>query len=170
VLSALDLAALAALAVALSVQYSRTSRQFLCDAQLLRDFVSAICRTDFGFDLSVSPQKTPVWLRQLERWVVLTFSFAITAQLLENSGYFLLFYGRTRFKEFAGSPEGIPTNILTDRLERLLARGVIEQIPAEDGTKRLAYCLTKKGKALGPVLKTMRDWGLTWDKSTRVLA
>jgi len=81
-----------------------------------------------------------------------------------------LFYGRTRFKEFAGSPEGIPTNILTDRLERLLARGIIEQIPAEDGTKRLAYCLTKEGKALGPVLKAMRDWGLTWDKSTRVLA
>jgi len=79
-----------------------------------------------------------------------------------------LFYGRTRFKEFAGSPEGIPTNILTDRLERLLARGVIEQIPAEDGTKRLAYRPTKKGKALGPVLKAMRDWGLTWDKSTRV--
>jgi DNA-binding HxlR family transcriptional regulator len=81
-----------------------------------------------------------------------------------------LFYGRTRFKEFAASPEGIPTNILTDRLERLLARGIIEQIPAEDGTKRLAYRLTAKGKALGPVLKAMRNWGLAWDKSTRVLA
>jgi DNA-binding HxlR family transcriptional regulator len=81
-----------------------------------------------------------------------------------------LFLGRTRFKEFAASPEGIPTNILTDRLERLLARGIIEQIPAEDGTKRLAYRLTKKGKALGPVLKAMRDWGLAWDKSTRVMA
>ena len=79
-----------------------------------------------------------------------------------------LFFGRTRFKEFAASPEGIPTNILTERLERLLARGVIEQIPAEDGTKRLAYRLTKKGKALGPILKAMRDWGLAWDKSTRV--
>jgi DNA-binding HxlR family transcriptional regulator len=79
-----------------------------------------------------------------------------------------LFFGRTRFKEFAASPEGIPTNILTDRLERLLARGVIEQIPAEDGTKRMAYRLTKKGKALGPVLRSMRDWGLAWDKSTRV--
>ena len=81
-----------------------------------------------------------------------------------------LFFGRTRFKEFAASPEGIPTNILTDRLERLLARGIIERIPAEDGTKRLAYRLTKKGKALGPVLKAMRDWGLAWDKSTRVMA
>ena len=66
------------------------------------------------------------------------------------------------------SPEGIPTNILSDRLERLLARGIVEQIPAEDGTKRMAYRLTKKGKALGPVLKAMRDWGLAWDKSTRV--
>ena len=81
-----------------------------------------------------------------------------------------LFFGRTRFKEFAASPEGIPTNILTDRLERLLARGIIEQIPAKDGTKRLAYRLTKKGRALGPVLKAMRNWGLAWDKSTRVLA
>ena len=81
-----------------------------------------------------------------------------------------LFFGHTRFKEFAASPEGIPTNILTDRLERLLARGIIEQIPAEDGTKRLAYRLTKKGKALGPILKAMRDWGLAWDKSTRVMA
>ena len=81
-----------------------------------------------------------------------------------------LVLGRSRFKDFIASPEGIPTNILTDRLERLLARGVIEQIPAEDGTKRLAYRLTKKGKALGPVLKAMRNWGLTWDKSTRVLA
>ena len=79
-----------------------------------------------------------------------------------------LFFGRTRFKDFVASPEGIPTNILADRLERLLARGVVEQIPAEDGTKRMAYRLTKKGKALGPVLKAMRDWGLAWDKSTRV--
>lgn len=81
-----------------------------------------------------------------------------------------LFLGRTRFKDFTASPEGIPTNILADRLERLMAHGIIEQIPAEDGTKRLAYRLTEKGKDLGPVMKTLRDWGLAWDKSTRVMA
>ena len=80
-----------------------------------------------------------------------------------------LLFGRTRFKDFTASPEGIPTNILTERLERLLAHGVIEQVPAEDGTKRLAYRLTEKGKALKSVLKTMRDWGLAWEKSTRVM-
>jgi DNA-binding HxlR family transcriptional regulator len=79
-----------------------------------------------------------------------------------------LFFGRTRFKDFTASPERIPTNILTDRLERLLTHGIIEQTPAQDGTKRLAYRLTQKGKTVGPVLKAMRDWGLAWDKSTRV--
>jgi DNA-binding HxlR family transcriptional regulator len=81
-----------------------------------------------------------------------------------------LVLGRTRFRDFASSPEGIPTNILSDRLERLLQDGIIEQIPAHDGTKRFAYRLTKKGEALRPVLKAVRDWGLAWDKSTRAMS
>jgi len=80
-----------------------------------------------------------------------------------------LMLDRSRFRDFCASPEGIPTNILSDRLERLLEHGIIEQVPAADGTKRLAYQLTDKGRALGPVLKEMRDWGLKWDKSTRVM-
>lgn len=80
-----------------------------------------------------------------------------------------LFLGRTRFRDFVASPEGIPTNILSDRLEKLLDNEIVEQIPAHDGTKRFAYALTKKGTALGPLLETMRDWGLKWDKETKVL-
>jgi len=80
-----------------------------------------------------------------------------------------LVLGRNRFRDFASSPEGIPTNILSDRLERLLQNDIIEQIPAADGTKRLAYLLTEKGKALLPILKAMRDWGLTWEKDTNAL-
>jgi len=81
-----------------------------------------------------------------------------------------LFLGRGRFRDFTASPEGIPTNILSERLERLLQHGVVEQIPAADGTKRSAYRLTKKGQALGPVVAAMRDWGLEWEKGTRVMA
>jgi DNA-binding HxlR family transcriptional regulator len=80
-----------------------------------------------------------------------------------------LFQGRGRFRDFTASPEGIPTNILSERLERLLQHGVVEQIPAADGTKRSAYRLTKKGQALGPVVAAMRDWGLAWEKGTRVM-
>ena len=80
-----------------------------------------------------------------------------------------LYLGRSRFRDFANSPEGIPTNILSERLERLLAHEIIAQIPASDGSKRLAYSLTPKGHALLPILKAIRDWGLVWVKKTGVL-
>jgi len=78
-----------------------------------------------------------------------------------------LLLGRSRFKEFSESPEGIPTNILSERLERLMGGKIIQQIPAADGTKRLAYQLTRKGEALRPILEAIRDWGLRWEKGTR---
>ena len=80
-----------------------------------------------------------------------------------------LVLGRSRFRDFTASPEGIPTNILSDRLERLLEHGIAEHIPAEDGSKRLAYRLTEKGVALRPILEAMRDWGLAWEPGTQVL-
>jgi DNA-binding HxlR family transcriptional regulator len=80
-----------------------------------------------------------------------------------------LFLGRSRFKEFIASPEGIPSNILSDRLDRLLRRGLAEQIPAADGAKHLAYRLTPKGEALGSVLKAMRDWALGWEPGSKVM-
>jgi DNA-binding HxlR family transcriptional regulator len=77
-----------------------------------------------------------------------------------------LFLGRTRFKDFAASPEGIPTNILAERLDRLLRAGVVHQVPATPGGKHLAYELTEKGRSLGPILRGLRDWGLAWEKGT----
>ena len=80
-----------------------------------------------------------------------------------------LMLGRSRFKDFVSSPEGIPTNILSDRLERLLQVGIVRQIPAADGGRRMAYELTAKGEALRPLLKSMRDWGLAWEPGTKAL-
>ncbi len=80
-----------------------------------------------------------------------------------------LMLGRSRFRDFAASPEHIPTNILSDRLERLCASRIIEQIPAQDGTKWLAYRLTEKGEALRPLLRALRDWGLEWEPGTQAL-
>lgn len=77
-----------------------------------------------------------------------------------------LLFGASRFKEFSASPERIPTNILADRLSRLRGSGIIEQVAADDGSRHPAYRLTAKGKALGPVLEAMRDWGLKWEKGT----
>jgi DNA-binding HxlR family transcriptional regulator len=80
-----------------------------------------------------------------------------------------LMLGRNRFKDFVASPEGIPTNVLSERLERLRANEIIRKIPAGDGTKRLAYQLTKKGRELQPLLEAARDWGLKWEPGTKLL-
>ncbi|TDU81209.1 HxlR family transcriptional regulator [Prosthecobacter fusiformis] len=77
-----------------------------------------------------------------------------------------LVLGRNRFKDFASSPEKIPTNILSDRLERLLTQGFIIQVPSSVGSRRLAYELTEKGQSLIPVLRAIRDWGLKWEPGT----
>ena len=78
-----------------------------------------------------------------------------------------LVLGRSRFKDFASSPEGIPTNILTERLERLLEHQIVQRVPSPDGTKHLAYALTEKGEALRPLLKALRNWGLRWEPGTQ---
>jgi DNA-binding HxlR family transcriptional regulator len=80
-----------------------------------------------------------------------------------------LMLGRSRFKDFVSSPEGIPTNILSDRLERLLTAGIVRQIPASESGKRMAYELTEKGDALRPTLKSLRDWGLIWEPGTKAV-
>lgn len=78
-----------------------------------------------------------------------------------------LILGRSRFKDFLASPEGIPTNILTERLKRLLEHRVVVQVSATEGGRHLAYQLTEKGHALLPIVKAMKDWGLSWEKGTR---
>ncbi len=79
-----------------------------------------------------------------------------------------LMLGKTRFKEFISSPERIPTNILTDRLNRFLIHGIVEKVPISEGGKRFAYQLTKKGNALRPILKAMVNWGLKYEEGTRI--
>jgi DNA-binding HxlR family transcriptional regulator len=62
------------------------------------------------------------------------------------------FLGRTRFSEFQRSL-GIARNVLTHRLERLVAEDILEH--REDG----AYVLTAKGRGLAPVLHQLMKWG-----------
>jgi len=72
-----------------------------------------------------------------------------------------LLLGRSQFKEFAAAPEGIATNILSDRLARLVEHGLAEKVPMSDRQDRDMYRLTNKGQALGPLLKEMVAWGLS---------
>ena len=69
-----------------------------------------------------------------------------------------MLFGKRRFAEFAASPEGIPTNILSDRLRRLETSGILEKVPYQKHPPRYEYRLTPRGKELFPVLEQMIHW------------
>ncbi len=73
-----------------------------------------------------------------------------------------LFLGASRYSDFARSPEGIPTNILATRLQTMETQGLVTKSPYQDKPERFAYQLTDKGKALLPVLRALKSWGMEW--------
>ncbi len=70
----------------------------------------------------------------------------------------LMVRGLRTFKEFEESGEGIATNILADRLQKLEANGIIIGEPDEQDGRRLNYRLTEKGIDLAPVLLELLIW------------
>jgi DNA-binding HxlR family transcriptional regulator len=71
-----------------------------------------------------------------------------------------LMRGKRRYAEFLESSEGIPTNILADRLKRLQAAGIISGRRYSVHPPRLEYQLTAKGEDLRPMIRAMVDWGV----------
>ena len=71
----------------------------------------------------------------------------------------LMVRGFRTFKEFEESGEGIATNILADRLQKLDAAGIITAEVEETDGRRVNYRLTEKGIDLAPVLLELLIWG-----------
>ena len=70
-----------------------------------------------------------------------------------------LFYGKRRFADFLASPEGIATNILADRLDRLERCGLLRRRRYRDHPPREEYHPTARGRDLVPVLRELIRWG-----------
>ena len=75
--------------------------------------------------------------------------------------------GKSTYGDFLESPEGIPTNILADRLKRLEQSGIVQRSAYQQHPVRYAYTLTAKGKQLARVLRAMAEWGLENIPGTR---
>ena len=69
--------------------------------------------------------------------------------------------GTTRFDDFQRRL-GIARNVLTARLNSLVAHGVLEKVLAEGSERRNEYRLTEKGEALYPALMALMQWGDQW--------
>lgn len=78
----------------------------------------------------------------------------------------VLLKGKHSFKEFQASDEAISSNILADRLDRLLRSGLITSERVANDTRQIRYRPTSAGRALLPVLIEMAYWGAKHDPDT----
>jgi DNA-binding HxlR family transcriptional regulator len=78
----------------------------------------------------------------------------------------IMFGDRRHFRELLEhSEEGIASNILSSRLKRLVATGLLTQEEVARG-KRAAYSLTEAGIATLPVMVALGNWGLVYRDGT----
>ncbi|MFG3024971.1 winged helix-turn-helix transcriptional regulator [Streptomyces sp. NPDC048254] len=54
---------------------------------------------------------------------------------------------------------GASRDILTSRLRKLVERGVLERVQYEQSPPRYEYVPTEAGRALGPILLSLMEWG-----------
>ena len=110
--------------------------------QVKRYFVSMLGRLYENQDCSAA------WTLELvgERWSLL---------ILRDA----MFGNCTRFSQFWKSL-GIATNILTKRLEDLVAAGLMER--RQSAGEQAEYLLTQKGLELKPVIIALTEWGDKW--------
>ncbi|KAA3661427.1 MAG: transcriptional regulator [Chloroflexi bacterium] len=73
----------------------------------------------------------------------------------------ILLYDSHKYGEFAAMAERIPSNILANRLKRLVAHNILEMVPYQQHPLRYEYHLTTKGRDLEPLVQAMIHWGLT---------
>jgi DNA-binding HxlR family transcriptional regulator len=77
----------------------------------------------------------------------------------------MMLRGVSTYKEFMECYEGIATNILADRLNKLVANGIItKKVNPSDG-RRVTYSLTQKGIDLAPVLAEMVLWAAAHEET-----
>lgn len=92
-------------------------------------------------------------------------SVARTAGLLGDPWTLLILrdahYGLRRFEEFHTSL-GLSRNILSERLTRLVGRGMLDRIVYQSRPTRAEYVLTRMGNEFFAVLVAMVNWGDRW--------
>jgi DNA-binding HxlR family transcriptional regulator len=70
--------------------------------------------------------------------------------------------GRSRFCELERSLAGISPRTLSLRLRALEEEGILQRQTFPEVPPRVEYVLTTKGRALAPLIESMRTYGREW--------
>ena len=71
----------------------------------------------------------------------------------------VLVFGAKTYSDFAASPEHIPTNLLSQRLKKLVDEGLLDKKAYQTNPLRYEYLPTDRGKSVRPILVAMRKFG-----------
>jgi DNA-binding HxlR family transcriptional regulator len=81
----------------------------------------------------------------------------------------MMFGGKRHFGEFLQSDEQISSNILADRLARLVDNGLLTRSDDPTHKQKAIYSLTEKGIQLLPIVVQIGAWGSRWVPDARKL-
>ena len=79
----------------------------------------------------------------------------------------MMFAGKRHFREFLQSEEGISSNILTERLGKLVEQGVLSKTDDPTHKQKAIYSLTPMGIDLLPVITQIGIWGRRHTPATK---
>jgi len=71
----------------------------------------------------------------------------------------ILVFGAKTYSDFARSPEHIPTNLLAQRLKKLVDENMLEKKAYQSNPIRYEYLATEKGKSVRPIITAMKKFG-----------
>jgi DNA-binding HxlR family transcriptional regulator len=78
-----------------------------------------------------------------------------TAQIMRE----MLAHDRRRYQDLLDALPGIAPNTLSHRLKLLEQSKIVQREFYEENPPRAEYVLTEKGRAMGSIIRAMRDWG-----------
>jgi DNA-binding HxlR family transcriptional regulator len=77
----------------------------------------------------------------------------------------LMVRGLHTFREFQASGEGIASNVLADRLQKLEAAGIVTAETEDSDRRQVNYRLTAKGIDLAPMLLELFVWSARHERT-----
>jgi DNA-binding HxlR family transcriptional regulator len=75
---------------------------------------------------------------------------------------FVLLEGPLRFSEVKVLVPEISDRLLSERMKELEAEGIVERHVMDAMPVRVEYCLTEKGRALEPAVRSLKVWARSW--------
>lgn len=71
----------------------------------------------------------------------------------------IMFNGKNSFLEFRASAEKVSSAVLTEKLNLLLAEGIVAKVTSHKNASKFLYLITDKGIELVPLMVEFLDWG-----------